>query len=67
MGEGRMKLCSISDSYQIICLPYYNSNNRIIVVTQIIILRLSCYESRITKSYICKNNVKVHVTSGRHA
>ena len=56
MGEGRIKLCSISDSYQIICLPYYNSNNRIIVVTQIIILRLSCYESRITKSYICKNN-----------
>ena len=29
MGEGRMKLCSISDSYQIICLPYYNSNNTI--------------------------------------
>ena len=42
MGEGKMKLCIISDSYQMICLPYYYSNNTITII-----LRLSCYKSHI--------------------
>ena len=29
MGEGKMKLCIISDSYQMICLPYYYLSNTI--------------------------------------
>ena len=30
MGEGKIKLCIISDSYQMICLRYYYSSNSIL-------------------------------------